>query len=121
VDRFHEQGTFHRGKRFKKDAVGEKLKKLRSYSGGEKHLPYIAALYAVPYPETRDVDPGYLKTRIAEGVIAIVGAIAKRGKAIFYLEDLHWADPSSLEILRRLFEEGGRAALYLCVHRPVMR
>ena len=34
------------------------------------------------------------------------------------LEDIHWADPSSIELLRAILSEGRHPALFLCLYRP---
>jgi predicted ATPase len=39
---------------------------------------------------------------------------------IQWLEDLHWADPSFLELIRRLLSESRDPILFLCIYRPTI-
>ena len=44
--------------------------------------------------------------------------MARRAPTIICLEDLHWADPSSLELIRFLLSDFRYPALVICVYRP---
>ncbi len=101
-----------------KDQVHQKLKGIVQYCREESIIPFIAALYSINYPETKGIDPGSLKMNISNSIISLVIGIARSGKTIFYFDDLHWADPSSLEILQTLFQELDAPAVFLCLHRP---
>lgn len=46
--------------------------------------------------------------------------MARRAPTIICLEDLHWADPSSLELIRFLLTDFRYPALVICVYRPTL-
>ena len=85
----------------------------------ENVVPYVGSLYSLRYPGVEDVSPEFWRSRLEEGVQAILSALAKRALTIFLLEDLHWADPSFTELLRRAFLEIRQPAIVLCVYRPI--
>ena len=84
----------------------------------EQVTPYVGSLYALSYPEIEDVSPEFWRSRLFEGVQAIIGALTQHGPTIFCFEDIHWADPSTLDLLRYLISELRHPALFLCVYRP---
>ncbi len=81
-------------------------------------IPYIGSLYALAYPEVEGVSPEFWKLRLRGAIGEILSALAQRGPTVVCLEDLHWADPSSLDLLRFLLLEFRYPALFLCVYRP---
>jgi len=87
--------------------------------GEVSFIPYMGRLYSLSYPEVDDVSPEFWKFRLREAVLAILTAIAKKSPTIFFLEDLHWADPSLVELLRNALLEIRQPAIVLCVYRPV--
>ncbi len=87
-------------------------------NGGEM-VPYVGNLYALPYQELEDVSAELWKHRLEEAVKAVLTALANRSPTIFLLEDLHWADRSFVELLRRALLEIREPAIVLCVSRPI--
>ncbi len=81
-------------------------------------VPYIGGLYSLRYQELEAVSPEYWKTRLHEAIQIIITALAKRAPTVFFLEDLHWADPSFVELLRRTCGEMRQPAIVLCTFRP---
>jgi class 3 adenylate cyclase len=81
-------------------------------------LSYIGSLYSFSYPEIEGVSPEFWKSRLQEAIHEILAALTQRGPTIVCLEDLHWADPSSLALLRFLLSEYRYPALFLCTYRP---
>ncbi len=84
-------------------------------------VPYIGSLYSLSYPEIEGVSPEFWKSRLQEAIHEILLALTQRGPTIISLEDLHWADPSSLALLRFLLSEFRYPALFLCIYRPPLR
>lgn len=80
--------------------------------------PYVGGLYTLSYPEAEKVGPEFWKSRLQSAVQTIFTALARKLPTVFYLEDLHWADPSFVELLRQTLKEVRQPALVLCVHRP---
>jgi class 3 adenylate cyclase/tetratricopeptide (TPR) repeat protein len=84
----------------------------------EKIAPYIGSLYTISYPEVEGISPEVWKFHLREAVKAILTAITQRGPTVICLEDLHWADPSSIDLFRSILSEFFYPALFLCLYRP---
>ena len=106
---------------------GDSSEKVRSkLESGVKELigdnddmvPYIGGLYSLDYEELEEVSPEFWKTHLQEAIQTILTTLAKRAPTIFFLEDLHWADPSFVELLRKTCLEMRQPAIVLCVYRP---
>jgi len=89
---------------------------------GEKQdiAPYIGSLYALDYPEIEEVSPEFWKAELQKAILRVLTALARRAPTVVCLEDLHWADPSTLELMRFLLSEIRHPVLFLCVYRPVI-
>ena len=85
----------------------------------EDVVPYLGSLYSLSYPEIEEVSPEFWKSRLRDAVQMILSALAQRATTIFLLEDLHWADPSFIELLRNILLEIRQPAIVLCVYRPI--
>jgi tetratricopeptide (TPR) repeat protein len=81
-------------------------------------IPYIGRLYNLDYPEATRISPEAWKVRLQEAILEILTAYARRAPTIVCLEDLHWADPSSLELIRYLVSDFNYPVIFLCVFRP---
>jgi len=84
----------------------------------EDIIPYVGSLYALSYPEIEEVSPEFWKARLQKTVQAILSGLAQRAPTVICLEDLHWADPSFMDLLRFLLSEFRYPVLFLCVYRP---
>jgi tetratricopeptide (TPR) repeat protein len=84
----------------------------------EDIVPYVGGLYSLSYPEAKDVSPEFWKSRLQTAILAVLSALADRAPTVFFLEDLHWADPSFVELLRRACLEMQQPAIVLCAYRP---
>ena len=84
----------------------------------EDVAPYVGSLYGLSYPQVENVSPEFWKSRFTEGVEAIFAALAHRAPTVICFEDLHWADPSSIDLLRFILPKFRYPALFLCVYRP---
>jgi class 3 adenylate cyclase/tetratricopeptide (TPR) repeat protein len=80
--------------------------------------PYVGQLYSLSYPEAKDISPEHWKSRLQIAVLTILSALADKAPTVFFLEDLHWADPSFVEMLRRACIEIQQPAMVLCAYRP---
>ncbi|MFC1535371.1 AAA family ATPase, partial [Thermodesulfobacteriota bacterium] len=83
-------------------------------------IPYIGSLYALTYKDIEDVNPELWKSRLRDAISRILSALSKKAPTVFCLEDLHWADPSFVELLRHLLLEIRQPAVVLCVYRPTI-
>jgi tetratricopeptide (TPR) repeat protein len=104
------------------DNIREKIETgLSSLIGKNSNfIPYIGSLYAISYPEIDDMDPEYWKSQLQKAVQAILSSVAKQRPTIICLEDLHWADPSFLELIRLILADFREPILFLCIYRPVI-
>jgi class 3 adenylate cyclase/predicted ATPase len=67
-------------------------------------------------PET---GPQQLKSMIVEALVSMVTAMANQQPVLIVFEDLHVADPSTVELIQRLVEQlKGARALILVTYRP---
>ncbi len=89
-----------------------------------EYAPLIAPLVAVALPEDRQAKlaPEELRRRQLAAMTAFVLAGARSQPAVIAFEDLHWADPTSLDLMRALAERGAQAPLFLiATTRPEFR
>ncbi|MES1243815.1 MAG: protein kinase [Acidobacteriota bacterium] len=72
------------------------------------HAPLLGALLTLPvegrYPPLV-LSPEARRKRTLSAVVALLGAMAERHPVVLVVEDLHWIDPSSLELLDLLLGE----------------
>jgi len=87
---------------------------LQSY-GLEEHTPYLATLLSVRYDEIMLVDEKVRKQRVFQAVRALLGAVSLRRPVVFILEDLHWIDRFSQELLEYIFSRTTEVVLSLFV------
>jgi class 3 adenylate cyclase/tetratricopeptide (TPR) repeat protein len=88
--------------------------------GNPDLIPYVGSLFSLNYPEIEDVSPEHWKAQLQKAVKLVLGALAERAPTVVCLEDLHWADPSFLELIRLLITEFREPVLFLCVYRPII-
>src|SRR5215469_8769474 len=89
-----------------------------------EHAPLIAPLVDIPLPPERAASfpPEELRRRQLAAMTALVLAGARSQSVVIAFEDLHWADPTSLDLLRVLAERGAQAPLLLlATTRPEFR
>src|SRR6516162_9243848 len=89
-----------------------------------EHAPLLAPLVDIPLPPARAANfpPEELRRRQLAAMTAWVLAGARSQPIILAFEDLHWADPTSLDLLRVLADRGAQAPLLLlATTRPEFR
>ena len=86
--------------------------------------PYLARLFSLP-AETedearlQDLEGDKLKAGTFRALEAVLECAANRLPLVLVCEDLHWADPTSTELLGRLLALTDRVGLlFVCVFRP---
>jgi len=81
----------------------------------EESVPLFAPLLSLSLPESRyaplNVSPQRQRQKTLETIIAILLELAEHHPVLFILEDLHWTDPSTLELLGLLLDQTPTAAL----------
>src|SRR5271165_3185006 len=89
-----------------------------------EYAPLLAPLVAVALPEDRRAKfaPEELRRRQLAAMTAWVLAGARSQPVALAFEDLHWADPTSLDLMRALAERGAQAPLLIiATTRPEFR
>ncbi|MGD9212677.1 MAG: adenylate/guanylate cyclase domain-containing protein, partial [Desulfobacteraceae bacterium] len=100
----------------KKNKISEGLIRL---IGQRKDLEAcIGTLHGFNYPETEAMSPDVWDCRLYEAIVEILSALAHKYKTIFCMEDLHWADNSSVRLLCTILKEFHYPAILLCSYRP---
>jgi class 3 adenylate cyclase len=89
-----------------------------------EYAPLIAPLVDVPLPEERaaKLAPEELRRRQLAALVTWFLAGARSQAVALAFEDLHWADPTSLDLMQTLAERGAQAPLLiLATARPEFR
>src|SRR6266700_230962 len=87
----------------------DKLETMIARAGCESTeiVPYLASLLAIPtegrYPAL-DMAPSEVKERTIAAMIALVVGFANTAPLLMLIEDAHWIDPTSLELLGRIVD-----------------
>ena len=89
-----------------------------------ENAPLLAPLLDIPLPKERvsTLAPEELRRRQLAALTNWVMAGAKTQPLVLAFEDLHWADPTTLDVLRGIAERGALAPLYIvATTRPEFR
>ena len=89
-----------------------------------EYAPLLAPLVDVLLPEDRaaKLAPEELRRRQLAAMTAWILAAARTQAVVLAFEDLHWADPTSLDLMRALAERGAQAPLLIiATTRPEFR
>lgn len=96
----------------------EPLDRLREHLaelGLEEALPFVGALCGVEGAPATGLDAQSFQIRLHESVVAVFRAIASLRPTVLHLDDLHWADGPTVELLRKVLQVGGEAPLLVLV------
>lgn len=80
--------------------------------------PYIGGLFSLSNTEVEEVSPEYWKSRLYDAVQQLLEAFTAQKPSVICFEDLHWADPSFIELLIFLLRNTSSPTFFLCVFRP---
>ena len=111
------------------DTAQQRLAKLETGLAGFKTLPLsesvrlFADLMSVPVPEDRyprlSMTAQQQREATLDAIVAWLIEVAERAPVLMAWEDLHWADPTTLETLGMLIEQAPTAAvLVVATYRP---
>jgi predicted ATPase len=120
---------FQRMLRFQaEDTPDEKFEKLtqmlsQSRLPLEESVQLFAPLFSLPLPEDRytalNLSPQRQRQKTLETIVAMLLELAEHQPVLFLLEDLHWTDPTTLELLNLLIDQTPTASmLVLLTCRP---
>ncbi len=128
---YHVIAHLHRLLRWRPDeAPQEKLQKLERVLDQyalplAEVVPLFAALLALPLPEhypPLSLTPQRQRQKTLEALLGWLLAEAQRQPVLYILEDLHWVDPSTLELLSLIIDQGPTSRmLTLLTYRPEFR
>jgi predicted ATPase len=102
------------------DTPDEKLGKLEQMLNQyrlplEESVPLFAPLLALPLPENHypllNLSPQRQRQKTLETLVAVLLELAERQPVLFIVEDLHWTDPSTLELLNLLLDQTPTASI----------
>ena len=102
------------------DTSDEKLSKLKHALSQyrlpvEESVPLFAPLLALSLPENHypplNLSPQRQRQKTLETLVAILQELAEHQPILFILEDLHWTDPSTLELLNLVLDQTPTASL----------
>lgn len=99
---------------------GKIEKGIKDLAVDEEYIPYVGSLYSLSYSELENVSADIWKSKLQEAIQSIFSAFAQKAPTVVCLEDLHWADPSFLELLRLTLSDFRRPTLFLCAYRPAI-
>src|SRR5580693_6376169 len=88
------------------------------------YAPLLAPMLDIPLPKERAANfaPEELRRRQLAAMTAWILAAARTQPVVLAFEDLHWADPTSLDLMRALAERGAQAPLLIiATARPEFR
>src|SRR5262249_33451621 len=103
------------------EALGAALEQLetllsQAYLPLAETVPLVAALLALPLPAERYPARPLLAERqrqyTLDTLLALVGALAEQQPVILIVEDLHWVDPSTMELLALLIAQVPTARIF---------
>lgn len=90
--------------------------------GEEPWTPVIATVLGLEIPDndlTRDLDPKLRRQRVLDLTVKLLKTRAKSHPLMLVIEDAHWADPASLDLIDYLSRNiAGHPILFLLPHRP---
>jgi predicted ATPase len=102
------------------DTADEKLDKLERELSQyrvplEESVPLFAPLLSLSIPEDRypslNLTPQRQRQKTLEAIVAIVLELSEQRPILFIMEDLHWTDPTTLELLDLLIDQVPTASL----------
>ncbi|MGD8739602.1 MAG: AAA family ATPase [Desulfobacterales bacterium] len=83
-------------------------------------IPYVGSLFSISYPEIEAVSPEHWKAQLQKSIQTVLSTLACNAPTVVCLEDLHWADPSFLELIRLMISEFRDPVLFVCAYRPII-
>ena len=104
------------------EGIREKIEKGLEFLANKKDafVPYVGSLYSLKYPEIEEVSPEFWKMQVQKAMHQVLSGLAQRAPTVVCLEDLHWADPSTLELVRFLLSETGLPVIFIATCRPII-
>ena len=82
-----------------------------------EHVPLLAPILDIPFPKDRlpDLVPEEFRRRQLAAMTNWAMASARSQPLVLAIEDVHWADPSTLDFIKGIAERGLLAPLFLLI------
>jgi predicted ATPase len=98
------------------EKLGKLEQMLRQYRlPVEESVPLLASLLSLALPEKRypllHLSPQRQRQKALEAIVSLLLELAEHHPVLFIVEDLHWTDPSTLELLGLLLDQTPTASL----------
>jgi class 3 adenylate cyclase/energy-coupling factor transporter ATP-binding protein EcfA2 len=96
----------------------EKLINMLPADSSAEDKALLVDLLSIPLPESdvlEGLTPQRRKVMTFDAILRYIGSFARRGPALIILEDLHWADPTTLNLLNLLVEAAQQLPLLLLI------
>ncbi|MBN2298074.1 MAG: AAA family ATPase [Deltaproteobacteria bacterium] len=77
--------------------------KIADLSCEPSYLPEISFLCGVS-PGNKQLMPDVWKSRLSDAITSLLESVGTKQPLVFCIEDIHWADPSTLDFLEYLFQ-----------------
>jgi class 3 adenylate cyclase/tetratricopeptide (TPR) repeat protein len=78
----------------------------------------LLRLYSVETPDEAAQDREAFQDRLLHSTTRLVGALGERGPTVLCLQDLHWADPPSVSLVRHVADRLRSTVLFVLNTRP---
>ena len=89
----------------------------RNLPGDDSVMPVLAHLYT-PSSAESSIDLEAFRSVLVAALAALVSAAARRAPTVVCLQDLHWVDPSTAELVRQLTSVVDAPFVMICNFRP---
>jgi hypothetical protein len=117
IDQIEREAGFERA-----DSAGQKLAKVAALlgaAGTDEATALLSGLLGLPTGGLPEFTPEFRKQKTRELLLARLDAITTQAPALLLFEDVHWADPTTLELLTLLVDRMRHLpALLLITARP---
>jgi class 3 adenylate cyclase len=102
------------------DLMGEYYDEKIDSKESQEVYPYLGHLLSLKFDEktrtlVQSLDPQTLQTKYKSALRSLLLRISSRQPIIIILEDLHWADPSSVELLVQILPVISSESILLCM------
>jgi len=84
----------------------------------ERLLAPFTRLFGIATPDGVALDRETYRERLLESVVALVAHLARRRPTVVAFQDLHWADPSTVELVRNAIGDIDEPILFIANYRP---
>ena len=102
------------------DVVREKLTaELHTNQDQDKAISHtIERLFTLSNDKGVQITPELWKMKLKQALVKMIDSQSRTGLTVICIEDLHWADPSTVDLFRKLLGEADLPVFFLISYRP---